>query len=318
MIVNSDNKAVYPQFSAQEKFYEAWYLKLNLPKDHLALWIRFLLLNTPTKKQGTVWAICFLNQKEKIFTKHTRDIKSLGTDILLNNDASIVNIDNNSLGYDHTTGDIQCEDRILWNLSFVPDEEFTFHYAPSLLKRFISSKASSPNMDTRFSGKLIVNGKEFDCNNSPGIQGHYYGKQYAHRWAWAHCNAFDHANNHAVFEIIDVKTAALAPSLKSACIKYQNKNYVIHDVWSLLFTSSHYKKGSWDFICQSENLMFKINIQTEEDHVIDVEYRDTDSSSLLCHNTKLACSTLSVYRNNELENMFVSSHTTAFEIVDRI
>lgn len=305
-------------------FYEVWYFKLNQPKEKHALWVRFLLLDTHEKRQGNVWAIYLPGDEKKEIVSLKNEVADQEL-ITTNKKDHFIQIGKCFFGEGITRGQVGAglsrpveeKQTIQWNLSFEPDKNFTYCYAPSYLSPFLSSKAFSPNVNIKFSGDFQVGEQKIHCEQVPGAQSHYYGKHYARNWAWAHCNSFDTKGN-TLFEAIDVKTSPFLPRFKSVLVRYQGENFINHDPISMLLLPSRPKENKWSLVFKKRGLSFQIEITGEEARFVDVEYEDTDHSKLVCHNTKLANSILSVYRNGKMVDRFASTKTTAFEVVSRL
>src|SRR5206468_11509277 len=79
-----------------------------------------------------------------------------------------------------------------WRLAW-PTGEPTYRLLPDWMYRgsFAPTKPFSPNVATRATGELIVDGERIELSAAPAQQGHLFGTRHAERWAWAHCDALD-------------------------------------------------------------------------------------------------------------------------------
>jgi len=310
--VKGDNVCQWTQRRKLSPFYEAWYFKLNHKTDHSSLWVRFLLLNG---KKEFVWAIHSPSNLEDEITQ-TKIIHDFTQS---KESDALVSVAQNNLFEGSSQGNLMSDGHeISWDLSFEPDHKMSFLYAPPFLRPLLSSKAGTPNVNTAFTGKYIVDGKTYMCDQEPGCQGHYSGKKYAREWKWAHCNLFNEGSREAVFEIIDVKVSPLLPSLKSAFIKFHDECLVVNDLVALFGSYSHYYKNHWLFRCRQKEYEIELSITGNRDRTVDVLYTDTDGSEMICHNTKLADSALVVRKNGKVVGEWASSGTTAFEFIERV
>lgn len=316
-VLKKENLAIFPHSASP--FYEAWYVKLNRRADRSALWLRFSLLRTLTDRQGFIHAVHFPGSEEKkiVAVRASYDLQRKESCFVVNQFPAIVRLGESVLEHGCSRGQVTGQDIIRWDLVFKSGNDFSFSYAPSFLKAVLSSRAGSPHVNIGVSGTFRVNEEEFSCETEPASQGHYSGKKYAHRWAWAHCNFFGEDGQDVAFEIIDVKISPYLPGFKSAFVRFRGQNYVMNNLSNLLFAKSRYKKDEWHFKCHSQNLTFEIDIKADQRRTADLEYEDVDHLRLVCHNTKLACSTLVVREKGRVKDSFTSSRTTAFEVVQR-
>lgn len=315
--MKKENLAIFPHSAST--FYEAWYVKLNRRADRSALWLRFSLLRTLTDRQGFVHAVYFSGSAEQrpVVASVSYDLRREESRYAVNQFPAIVRLGESVLEHGCSRGQVTGQDIISWDLVFKSGNDFSFSYAPSFLKAVLSSRAGSPHVNMGVSGTFRVNEEEFSCETEPASQGHYAGRKYACHWAWAHCNFFGEDGQDVAFEIIDVKISPYLPGFRSAFVRFRGQNYVMNNLSNLLFAKSCYKKDAWYFKCRSQNLTFEIEIEADQRRAIDVEYEDVDHSRLVCHNTKLACSTLVVREKGRVKDSFTSSRTTAFEVVQR-
>jgi hypothetical protein len=58
----------------------------------------------------------------------------------------------------------------------------------------LSTRATSPQVDSRFTGEVRVNGRAVSVEAAPGMLGHSWGRARGEAWAWAHCNTFPISN----------------------------------------------------------------------------------------------------------------------------
>jgi hypothetical protein len=314
--MNQDNQPAYPHHLRASRFYEAWYFKLNHLKTQSSFWVRFCALCAKKHWRGFTWAtFTSLNPDRQISNSHVSD--SFEPSFVNTGDVnSLIQVGPNHLGQTSSYGSISADKNISWDLKFTPNENHSFHFAPNWLGKLISGKACTPNINTAFSGKILINGEELICESEPGNQGHYFSKKYAHHWAWAHCNTFEGHEQEVVFEIMDVSLSKALPSLKSAYLFYQGKHYVMNGLCNLLRAPSNYSGESWIFSAQHADLKIEITV-TNSIAPVPVEYLDTNDSKLICNNSKLASANLKIFKLGKLVDEFTSKNTTAYEYITR-
>lgn len=315
--MNTDNLAIFPE--RETPFYEAWYVKLNRRRDRSALWLRFSLLSSFKGRRGFVHAVHFPGREDKNMTVagHSYDLTGPESCFVLGEPPAIVRLGESVLEEGGTRGRVGAPTKLSWDLVFEPDNGLGFSYAPPILKPFLSSRGGSPRVNAAISGTFRVGKREFSCEGEPASQGHYAGKKYARGWLWAHCNFFENGPPPVVFEIIDVKISPVLPSLKSAYVCVGDRSYVMNGITDLFLSRSAVGPRAWRFACRSGDFRFEIDIKAKPDRFVRLAYPDVDGSELVCQNTKVASSVLSVFEKNRTRYRWVSNATTAFEIVSR-
>lgn len=297
-------------------FYEVWYLKLNLPEGQ-ALWLRFttLSLKNGLKKVAETWAMFFDERGGKLALKNTYPSSHYSS-----SPNGAVKIDHCVFAADHTSGSVVSKsNRIDWDLRFTPND-FTFFHVPKALEKLKLTKSivCKPNVDTYFTGKFSVNGKQYDCSAAPGCQGHIWGKSYAHSWAWAHCNSFANAPGTAV-ELLSARVklggAVVSPQMSALFVQYKGQRHEFNTLTDAFSIRSKYNLTQWDFSMDKGPLRIVGQIKCDLKDLMAVTYEDTSGGYLYCNNSELASMSMSVYQNGKLENTFTSDGTTGFETV---
>src|SRR5215211_4633666 len=112
-----------------------------------------------------------------------------------------LHIEDALLATSQATGKVEnSKHRISWNVRFIPNQT-TYHHVPKSLVTIVrpSSFVCSPNLNTRFTGVVDIDGEEIFLDNEPGCQTHLWGSKYVDEWVWVHANAFD-KDEETVFE----------------------------------------------------------------------------------------------------------------------
>ncbi|OFZ11597.1 MAG: hypothetical protein A2Z20_03165 [Bdellovibrionales bacterium RBG_16_40_8] len=304
-------------------FYEVWYFKLNLGSGLPALWLRLTTLHTQdgSKKVAETWGIFFDPAKhptERIAVKNTYPISDFSFDIA----SEKVQVSKCFLSPGHTAGEIESgKNNIRWDLRFSANKGGSFDPVPKIFKalRLNKSTVCTPEESIRFNGKFWVNGREYTATDAPGMQGHIYGKQYAHSWAWGHCNLVD-ASEDFVFEGLTVRLPLLgglilSPPLSMFYIKFDGLEYKFATIYEALKINSKYSLSGWSFELQLGDMRFEGEIIATLTDFVGVQYEDTDKSNRYCHNSKVSNLLLHVYKSKTLIRTIKATQTCAFELV---
>ncbi|MGE4426546.1 MAG: hypothetical protein AB7G37_08860 [Solirubrobacteraceae bacterium] len=107
-------------------------------------------------------------------------------------------MDGSSLGPDGTVGAISMSDErpgARWDLTFAGGGEPLAHLPfPGLYGSPLPrTKPTSPRPEWRISGTVAVGGVTVTLDDAPGVLGHNWGSEHAHRWLWLHGTGFDAA-----------------------------------------------------------------------------------------------------------------------------
>jgi hypothetical protein len=307
---------------------KVWYLKLNDPVTHRALWLRFSLLCSGNgfKRVAETWAVFFeksSNQKEikKVAIKQTHDISAFST-----NDQFDIRIGECELSENHTRGNIQSKgNTIQWDLALTQGRKSSFNLVPQFFakSKLIKNSMLTDNEELLFSGTTQVNGETIQWKEAIGMQGHVEGPKSGHSWVWGQCNLFtDDQGKTAdlVYEGLSARAKfgpLVTPSLSSFYFYYNNQNYYFNTLRDALFIKSKHTLNEWEFQADRNDISFRGHAKAEHKDFAGLTYEDTNGSLLYCANSKLSDLQLLVYKSGKLEAAFNAQGTAAFEVVSR-
>ena len=299
---------IAPRFHGQFPFYEVWYGKLNFEPDR-AFWFRYTLLNGKTK-EAALWAI-FFKGNETCFRKEIFPLETFAK-------TPKISIPKGYLTDTSVQGDLE---DIQWNLQF-KNKNGSFDHVPTLFKKLKLSKSlvCTPYLDLSITGNIYISGQRYSFQNAPGMLGHIWGKKQALGWTWSHCNAFENQKD-VLFEGLSAQIPILghpSPTLTSIYFQVGNEKLCLNRCIDLFRTTSHYKRGSWKFKAKNKDFILEGDIQSDPQKIIEIPYTDTDDTTLICHNSKLAnlSLTLTELKTNQ-KRCFVSKNKAALEWVTR-
>jgi hypothetical protein len=181
----------------KDDHYEVWSLCVNDRKTGRGFRFRYAL-NSPLKKAGSpapaaeLWATVFDRAKSGQNFGLVRKYE-IGRFSFDGREDFSLRLGDGMLSAARTKGSlISSEHAISWNLSFEPNHK-THHPFGSRVTRLVqlSSAFCTPNLNTRFTGQVRVDGREVDLDCEPGCQSHLWGRKRPDDWVWIHANAFD-------------------------------------------------------------------------------------------------------------------------------
>jgi hypothetical protein len=188
---------------------------------------------------------------------------------------------------------------IIWDLRFTPNSK-TYHHVGRKINQLArpSSFVCSPNLDTQFSGTIIVDGQEFTLEDEPGCQSHLWGRKHVDEWVWVHSNAFE---NHpgTVFEGLAARprrAGRTLPPMQSLYLRHRGQEYRFV---RLRFREQWQRKlgiGYWSFSAMNRSLYIEGAAQCRLRDMLQVEYADPDGEKLYCLNSEVANLKIRLFR----------------------
>ncbi len=332
------NAAAWPALPAEQRagFHEGWYFKINDPANGRALWVRFTLLTTRNgfKREASVWAVLFERNRDtgevrKVAVRQTQDISAFQSQETPS--GVVIRIADSELTPSGSKGCVASKGKeIRWDLQIAPrvtgQPAGTFSLLPEGLQRsgLSSGRIVTVGENLSFTGTVTVDGKPFQLQAAPGMQGHLSHSRGGHSWAWSHCNSFVNENGQpvdAVFEGLTVR-ATLAglmrsPRFSSFYFRYRGEEHCFNSLWNALHSRSDHSLNEWTFKAERGDLVFRGKIRAQYRDFAGITLEDTDGSLLYCANSKLSDLELHVYRKGKLEATLRAPGSAAFEVVDR-
>ncbi len=188
---------------------------------------------------------------------------------------------------------------IAWDMHFTPNEE-THHQVAKTIKRLArpAMQVCSPNLDTRFSGVITVDGREFVLEDEPGVQSHLWGRKQVDEWVWVHANAFE-KHEGTVFEGLAARqrvAGRLAPPLLSLFLRHRGEEH--H--FTRLRVAEQWRRnlgvGFWAFSALNSQVRIEGTAQCHLRDMLQAEYRDPDGEPLYCLNSEVANLKVRIFR----------------------
>ncbi|MEW6126054.1 MAG: tocopherol cyclase family protein [Acidobacteriota bacterium] len=283
--------------------YEVWFLTFNQRSTGRGFWFRYTievphLAQDPFVTIGhsgqlphaELWATVFDRQHpEKNFGMvQTHAIDLFDTE----KEQFKLRIEEATLTSSGASGRVENgEHTIAWDLRFTPNET-TYYHVPKSLTTIVrpSSFVCSPNLDTRFSGVIYVDGEAILIDDEPGCQTHLWGSKHVDEWVWVHANAFE-KNEGTVFEGLSARPRRAGRTLAPLLSLYLRHHDEEHHFTRMRFTEQWQHElgiGYWHFAALNPRVYIKGTAQCRLKDMLQVKYVDPDGEPLYCINSEVA------------------------------
>jgi len=298
----SDNRSRWDGATAPH--YEVWFLTLNHRASQRGFWFRYTV-ESPTRQDGdsqphaALWAAAFNRRfpEESFGLRREYPVDRL---TLAGLEDSILSIGDGYLSSCRAAGRVDCGDRFLeWDLSYVPCQS-TYHHVSGAVNRLArpTSFVCSPNLDTRFSGRIVIDGEEIILDQEPGCQSHLWGRKHVDDWVWVHSNAFD-KHPGTVFEGLAARTRRgghTLPPVQSLYLRHRDEE---HRFIRLRLAEQWQQKmgmGYWSFSAMNTRYYIEGAGQCRMRDMLQAEYADPDGERLYCINSEVANLKIRLFR----------------------
>ncbi len=304
---------------------ESFFLKANHPTAPRALWLKwtiFVPVGHPEEALSELWAVFFERESgRRVVVKEVHP----AAESTLSREGFAVGIGDSRIGPGLTVGSCASGGhRIAWDLAFRCD-------APSLRllpHRFLytgpwpRAKLVSPYPDARVAGQLEVDGDSYELVDWPGMQGHNWGREHTHHYAWGHCNLFEDSD--AVFEGIsgNLKLGPFtSPFLSLFCLRYRGERLLFNQLQRAPRHQAEIAGLAWSFQAENADWQLEGTLIARRDETVGLFYENPDRALTCCLNSKLAEAHLSLRKRVgpgwELETHLHSAHGAALEVATR-
>ena len=280
--------------------YEVWFITLNERASRRGFWFRYVV-ECPIDGDTAValWAAAFDrdNPDANVAIKQEYPASRFA---LEGNQAFRILVGDGEFSGSRATGSVeQGSHSIAWDLRFQPNERTYHHVTPAVVNLLRpSSFICSPNLATRFTGTVIVDGREFLINNEPGCQSHLWGRKHVDEWVWVHSNAFD-GDDDSVFEGLAARprrAGRVMPPIQSLYLRHSGEEHR----FLRLRLSEQWKWnlgiGYWSFAATNTRVHIEGAAQCRLRDMVQAEYHDPDGEPLYCINSEVANLKIRLFR----------------------
>lgn len=283
--------------------YEVWFLTLNHRESERGFWFRYTV-EAPTCPPGArpsaaLWAAVFnRGSPERNFgLKREYEIDRLSVG---ERDEFSLRIGDGRFALSNAVGRVTNGDHTVeWDLNYIPCDS-TYHHVSRALNRLArpTSFVCSPNLDTRFSGRISIDGEDVILKDEPGCQSHLWGRKRVDDWVWVHSNAFE---NHpaTVFEGLAAQSrrgGLKLPRVQSLYLRHRGRE---HRFTRLRVAEQWQRKlgmGYWSFTAMNSRIYIEGAAQCRLRDMLQAEYVDPDGEGLFCINSEVANLKIRLFR----------------------
>jgi len=319
-----DNSPRYK--TGQKPFYEVYFLKFHLLEEGIAFWIRYTF-HAPRGEEpwAGLWAFAL---EEKTQGELRGGLQRFPIDPAKVDDRGCLwKIGEASLGEGVLRGKVVQKDFSMeWDLNYGEEIQegrglqlYPYHWM--YRGPFPKTKYLIPFPCTRFSGRIVFQGKEYRVEKAPGEQAHIWGREHAKTWAWINCNTFLEDPT-AVIEGLSATVQIgpfSPPPFRVFYLRSEGKDYPFHSACRWFRNRSAYGLESWDFDAIEGAYRLMGSLTSDPEKVIGVRYTDPDGSFRYCHHAEWAELRLGLYKKKgeRWEEMTaLHSRAASFEVVD--
>jgi len=284
--------------------YEVWFLTLNHRASKTGFWFRYTI-ESPSQSsdesapRAALWAAFFDRTRPEQDFGLVREwpIDQFVFDC---SEGFSLRIADGFLSPARAAGRVAAGDHsISWDLSFLPNET-TYHHVSRALARLTrpSSFVCSPNLDTCFTGVVVVDGREFILEEERGCQSHTWGRKHVDEWVWVHSNAFE-KNPGTVFEGLAARPRRAGrkiPPIQSLFLRHDGEE---HRFTRLRMAEQWQRKlgmGYWSFEATNTRVHIEGVAQCRLRDMLRADYRDPDGEPLYCINSEVANLRIRLFR----------------------
>jgi hypothetical protein len=279
-----------------------WFLTLNHRASQRGFWFRYVV-ESPNganhDSHSALWAAVFNRRRPErnlgLKCDYSIDQFAAGGE-----EGSILTIGDNSFSSSSSVGRVDSDGHsIEWELSFTPCET-TYQHVPRAVVNLArpSSFVCSPNLDTRFSGRIVVDGESILLDGEPGCQSHLWGRKHVDDWVWVHSNAFERLPE-TVFEGLAARPRRAGRTLPPIQSLYLSHRGEEHRFVRLRLAEQWKRKlgmGYWSFSAMSTRLYIEGAAQCRLRDMLQAEYIDPDGERLYCINSEVANLKIRLFR----------------------
>lgn len=297
----SDNQCRWDGSTAPH--YEVWFLTLNHRASQRGFWFRYCLESPSgcdhTSASASLWAAIF-NRRSPEQNLGLRREYSIDQFTFERQEGSILKLGDGSFSPGRVAGRVdEGAHCIEWDLSYAPCET-TYHHVPRAVIRLArpSSFVCSPNLDTRFTGRILIDGESIVLNQEPGCQSHLWGRKHVDDWVWVHSNAFE-KHPGTVFEGLAARprrAGQMLPPVQSLYLRHRGEE---HRFVRLRLAEQWQRKmgmGYWSFSAMNTRFYIEGAAQCRLRDMLQAEYADPDGEHLYCINSEVANLKIRLFR----------------------
>ncbi len=311
--------------------YESLFMKLHEPAAGKSLWLQFGA-RAPEggafAAHGHVMAVCFdhATPERHVALKQTYPPEKVRNA----SDKLDVIMGLCRLRSGRTSGRLEgaaaAGHKIAWDLEFAPAGDSVQHFRWPLLYSLPlpKAKATTPLVDTRFSGWFEVDGERITVKHAPGMQGHNWGTAHGHRWAWLHSNSLSGKRAESAGSYIEALSAQIklgsrpTPWISTVHLSHGGERVRFDTLSRPRSVTSRPGDTDWSLVAENRNERLALRSWAPPSDFIGVEYLDPSGRTVYCRNSSIANVRIDLYRRGggvwEHHDTLMGEHSAALEL----
>ena len=277
---------------------ESLFLKLHVPAEKGAFWIRYTLRRpAPGRGEpvGALWAVWQDMDGRRAAGCDTHPAR----DVAVGRDRFYLRVGPGELSMGRATGRVGTASTegiapgtLEWDLAFSTGGGSLVHFPLEAMYRapFPRNRIVSPLVSTRFSGTLRIGGREIRIDDAPGMQGHNWGPTVSPHWVWCHVNTFADDEG-AVFEAVSSRIRvgpAVLPAMTILYLRTRSGELLANLPHHLALARSRVDGLTWWFGGGASGLHVEGRVTAVAERTIGLDYLSADGASVRCLNSNLA------------------------------
>jgi Tocopherol cyclase len=284
--------------------YEVWFLTLNHSASQRGFWFRYTLESpvgsaNHSQPRAVLWAAVF----NRRLPEHNIGLKreySIDQFAFEGGEKFSLRLGYGLFSSSGAAGRVDSDGHsIEWDLSYVPCSKTYQHVSRTLIQAARpSSFVCSPNLDTRFSGRIVVDGEDIVLDREPGCQSHLWGRKHVDDWVWVHSNAFE-KHPGTVFEGLAARprrAGHMLPPIQSLYLRHRGEEHRFVRVRLAEQWRRNLGMGYWSFSAMNTRSYVEGAAQCRLRDMLQAEYSDPDGERLYCINSEVANLKIRLFR----------------------
>ena len=276
---------------------ESWFLKANDPRSRRALWLKWTVWagdRAPAAAIAEVWAVAFGAARGQVAVKTAvpfdgglAHFDARGLD---------VTVDGCSLTATSAKGRVESGGRVIaYDLTIDPRGGPLLHYPSAWMYSgpWPAQKLASPIPSARVSGTFEVQGETWAVDGWPGMVGHNWGSRHSPRYAWAHCNAWEGADDF-LFEGVSGGAGPHGLGGTVLCFRLDGVRHDLNGLRSLAHNTGAITPRRWTFRGRARDVAIDGEMWAESDDFVGLFYENPSDPPTHCLNSKLAQARLEI------------------------
>ncbi|HCP61433.1 MAG TPA: hypothetical protein DIU14_03045 [Actinobacteria bacterium] len=282
-----------PLWDGRAGAYEVWFLTFTDQKSGTGYWIRSTV-TAPEHGEpyGAVWFACFQQgDPERTFGIHRR--YPFPFERPRDPERFDVTVGPARMASGEAEGSVEGDGHVArWNLTW-PTGDPTYRLLADAFYRggMAPTRPYSPNPHTRITGTVEVDG-ETVAIDSPGQQGHLFGREHAQRWAWAHCSDF--LDEEASFQALTAQSRRGqfdTPFVTFVGLQWEGRWIRL----SKVHRRKDFSLGMWRVDVGNRRYRLTGRVEAPTRALLLAEYEDPNGTPRYCHNSEVASCRLALF-----------------------